>query len=150
MQQILLRLVHALIDSERFTPTRDSNGMIKTTYCNIALDVLAHTIWNYTDFKGFLANQIAEALQTSVNWKSISYERAHTETAKGNLVVAAQVNSKGHGHVALILPGPMQYSNKWKIFVPQCFHVGETVAIVGLNWAFEKEPTVYLYEPTIS
>lgn len=102
------------------------------------------------------ANQIAAILATSPNWTYLGEARqqdalaaAARAAADGRAVVAAQSGSP-HGHVALVLAGPLTVSGSWNLQVPNSasmFLDRPQAAFVGckLSYAFQQPANVKLY-----
>ena len=105
------------------------------------------------------ANLIAAYVTVSKNWVSLGTadsQAALTEAAAaanaGRAAIAVKPGD-AHGHVALILPGPLQESPNWKLNVPNsaCFFLGKpNQSYVGdkLSRAFSSPTGVKLFART--
>ena len=117
------------------------------TFCNIAFARIAFGTMGYESFHELTANQIYDHLWQL--WDPILPDQAH-KLAEDGFFVAAARKDKPHGHVAVVAPGPMVYSGKWKIEVPLVYNVGgnkkngESMnGIIGANYAFANPPDFF-------
>ena len=128
---------------------KDSSGSIirVDSFCNIAFARIAFGTMGYESFHELTANQIYDHLWQL--WDPILPDQAH-KLAEDGFFVAAARKDKPHGHVAVVAPGPMVYSGKWKIEVPLVYNVGgnkkngESMnGIIGANYAFANPPDFF-------
>lgn len=144
MTPLSLRIASAIVDSGRFHPQHDPTTNKITTFCNIATHFLCSTVWDYHKFKGLTANQCYNLCNTSDSWQRIDLHFARLYAGDNKCIIAALPNPTGSGHIVCLLPGPPVHSPRWQVLVPLCLHVGNTVAICGLNYAFRKLPHLFL------
>lgn len=95
-------------------------------------------------------NEIPRALDATGQWKSIGYAydqqalvEAQNEANKHKAVIAVYTTPSGIGHIAVILPGKLQYSGSWGFNVPNAasfFFNESSKSFVdkGLSYAFAK------------
>lgn len=95
-------------------------------------------------------NEISKSTFEKGAWNSIGYaydQKALEEAQKlanaNKAVIAVYVTDSGIGHIALILPGKLQYSGSWGFHVPNAasfvFNESEKSFIdKGLSYAFSK------------
>jgi hypothetical protein len=64
----------------------------------------------------------------------------------GNVVVAG-LKAENHGHVAVVLPGPIKWSYKWKRETVCVMDIGKNHTMGGLaSFAFPEPPDFYLID----
>lgn len=117
----------------------------KSTYCNIGTFLILRELKLHNDFiknnSIMLANEMYDVLKT--RYKQISLDEVFTELETGKVFVAS-IKEQPHGHIAIIYPHRTRiYSSKWNKFVPLCANFGVENGIMGLNWAFNKEPELF-------
>ena len=145
----LIRLVDAICevyDMEDLKPSKEY------TYCNIAVHFVCKRL-GYEGFKNLVANEIIDKMIESDEWKQIREENVQKKVNyDGELIIAGKKDNP-HGHVCVIRPGFMIYSNKWKKYVPKCMNVGKKNFIgkignynTGVNWAFSQVPDYYMWK----
>jgi hypothetical protein len=95
-------------------------------------------------------NEITKSVVENGQWNQIgyAYDQKALETAQANAnaskaVIAVYMTPGGIGHIALILPGKMQYSGSWGFNVPNAasffFNDSEKSFVdKGLSYAFAK------------
>jgi hypothetical protein len=95
-------------------------------------------------------NEIPKSLDANGQWTSIGYAydqqaliEAQSEANKNKAVIAVYTTPAGIGHIALILPGKLQYSGSWGFNVPNAasfFFNESSKSFVdkGLSYAFAK------------
>jgi len=80
-------------------------------------------------------------------WQEVDGATAQMLANAGSLVIAAQGNPSGHGHVCIVRPGRVTYSGKWlRGDVPKVANVSrpEFCRIDrGANFAFAESPQYY-------
>jgi hypothetical protein len=99
--------------------------------CNVFVGRTLETAYNISDFESanghyLSANEIADFLVTSPNWtligsgdsQSVLEQAANSAGSRPVVAVWRNPDLKGHGHVVLIGPGPLQLSPKWGLLVP--------------------------------
>jgi hypothetical protein len=142
MNDNLFRLIDACCEAYD-NPAFKPNGGI--TYCNQAVHFISERL-GFSGFKGMMANQMATFLKKSKAWKQIPFQEAQSRANDGQLVIAA-VAQNPHGHVAVIRPGLMGMSGKWKMAVPKVVNIGaENFIGKPINWAFRDPPDVFVLE----
>ena len=100
-----------------------------------------------------MANTIHKYMQNHPEqWKMVAnpsteYNVAIEAAGQGCILIAAQTNPSGHGHVAVIAPEPNgERSDSWKKTVPLIANVGKNCWYGRrLSQGFLEEPTTYLY-----
>lgn len=110
------------------------------TFCNIGLHRIAKE-FGVVYFAGKLANDICDILEKT--WTLVDGTRANEHANSGKLAIAG-LKAKPHGHVAVVFPGAMVYSGKWKKECPVLANVGVRNAISGANYCFPTEPQYYI------
>lgn len=115
-----------------------------TTYCNLAVQRVCHEL-GYEAFAGLMANQIFDLCSQSEDWEEADAEAASAAANQGSLCLAAQ-RGDPHGHVAILDPTPMVWSQKWDKSAPTLANVGGHNAVMGANWAFAQEPTYFIFQ----
>lgn len=136
----------AILDAVRAQP--DLAPRDGKTFCNIALDRILglYGATRLTDAAGHVlcANDMVDRMRASLRlWTPVSGEVATARASVGTLVVAAQGNPCGHGHVAPVYPAGMEKSGSWGKFVPVLSNVGVKNAILRASQCFAKEPLYY-------
>ncbi len=137
-------------DNEGWKPIQDNPSTPENerrTFCNFAVNYVA-TKMGYVGFKGLLANQIVELMETSNStslprWTRIKASEAQELANLGFLVIAG-VKETPHGHVAVVRPGNSTQSGKWKTSAPKLMNVGAKNSIaVGANFVFKEIPQFF-------
>lgn len=113
------------------TGAPDRDTFATTTACNMFVGRIMARLYGLTDFRGandFLtANEIGALISTFDKWEDIgtadsqaNLSAAADAANAGTLVLAVWINpaAGGHGHVALIGPGPLKKSPAWGLKVP--------------------------------
>lgn len=113
------------------------------TYCNLAVQRVCRSL-GYVDFEGLMANQIFDLCAHSPDWQAVDAEFASATANEGGLCLAAQ-HGDPHGHVAILYPVGMVWSQKWGKQAPTLANVGGHNAVMGANWAFAAEPTYFIF-----
>lgn len=122
------------------------------TFCNIALNRICLGVWGYPGFhdpknEAILANDIHVKLNKDPDWHKDSPEKAQDHANEGKMAVAAWKNPQGHGHVAVVHPGMLFPSAKWKgRNAPLVANVGKHNDIDHANFFFVEEPEYFLYD----
>ncbi|HKV43597.1 MAG TPA: RHS repeat-associated core domain-containing protein [bacterium] len=130
------------------------------TYCNQATASVASDMnapmGALTDAQGkpVLANTMASNLATDAAnpngaWTEVSSSQAVATAGQGNLVIAAQANPDGHGHVATVrVPGQQGESGREKRGRgPVVSNVGGTNGVGRTNQYFSSDQPVHYYTP---
>ncbi len=140
----LIRFATAVVSNPAFI-AKDITGDNKPeTFCNWGLRMIAEGLFGYTGFTDLNANQIHAKLKGDAAWQTVDGAQAALEAERGRLVVAAWTNPNGGpGHVAVVLPLPVELSSKWGKKVPKVANVGPKNGIMGANWAFSSEPQYF-------
>lgn len=137
-------LCDSVISDPALRPDQPEPGM---THCNSAVYKICfpygYDFYDKTTKDLMMANDIFAWLKS--NWQQIDGDSANAVANKGSIAIAAQQGNP-HGHVAVLYPGAMVYSSKWKKECPVLANVGERNAVMGANWAFAKEP-FYFTDP---
>jgi hypothetical protein len=137
-------LIDACCDA-RENPNFAPNGDL--TFCNEAVAYIADRM-GYVAFHGLLANAMYDLMDTNSDWLKIDSGVAQYHANNGSLVVAAMKNNDGHGHVAVVRPGTLTQSNRWKSSqVPRVVNIGKDVFIdKGVNYAFQEMPDFFVWK----
>jgi hypothetical protein len=97
-----------------------------------------------------LINEISETLIENGQWTTIGYaydqkalDEAQNQANSHKAVIAVYTTTNGIGHIAVILPGKLQYSGSWGYNVPNAasFAINDTSKSFvdkGLSYAFAK------------
>ena len=95
-------------------------------------------------------NEISKSVVEGGQWNQIGYayeqkalEKAQEEANGNRAVIAVYMTPSGIGHIAVILPGKLQYSGSWGFNVPNAasflFNDSEKSFVdKGLSYAFSK------------
>ena len=95
-------------------------------------------------------NEIPKSLGESGQWTSLGYAydqdalvKAQNNANASKAVIAVYTTASGIGHIALILPGKLQYSGSWGFNVPNAASFsfsdsGKSFVDKGLSYAFAK------------
>lgn len=141
MQRVsnLIDAICEVYDNKRYRPR---NGK---TYCNFAVRYIAEKM-GYWKFNRMLANQMIDLMERSPKWRTIKDMRDVQPIANlCELIIAGEKREK-HGHVAVVRPGNMEWSNKWGCYCPKVCNIGKNNRLSkGVNWAFKNIPTFYIY-----
>ena len=114
------------------------------THCDWALNLIcSHMGCSRFSDPDLLANKIYDILESE--WAKVDASWAREFAMSGGLAVAAQ-KGKPHGHVAVVYPGPMVYSGKWKSWCPTIANVGRTCEITGANNGFVNKPDYFVFK----
>lgn len=107
------------------------------THCNEAVNYVCERM-GYKKFRGLLANEIFDQLQTNGDWHDVTPEASQYHANSGALVVVAWKNpAGGHGHVCVVCPGIAEKSESWGYFAPKVVNIGATNFIgKRASWAF--------------
>ncbi|HEA21457.1 MAG TPA: hypothetical protein ENH87_11115 [Pricia antarctica] len=118
------------------------------TYCNLFVSGICG-FYKYDKFLGLLANDIIEVIENDKEWDDSKNPVLTKGMGKAQhfanqgCVVLAYSKGEEHGHVCIIRPGLMVYSNKWKMWVPKCVSIGKNnFTGKGINWAFSDRPHI--------
>ena len=112
------------------------------TYCNWGLDLIMKLCYDYAGFQGLRANDICDYLEISPSWEKIDIDDIADTDAP---IIAAQKNSVGSGHIALVLPWrEWTHSGKFKRSMPIAANIGKKNGLMGVNWAFATMPNFYV------
>jgi len=122
----------------------DGDG-IPDTKCNWGVQQICRSM-GYRKFDGKIANDIYDYVTTANEWVEASTIAIVDRIKKGLSIGIAVQRGREHGHVAMIYPGPLVSSGKWKSnSVPLVANVGKANGVVGANFAFRDEPR-YFYK----
>lgn len=96
-----------------------------------------------------LANSMFRYMESNGDeWFEVDGANAQRLANMGGLVVAAQENLNGHGHVCVVRPGTLTYSGKWldsevpkvaNVSVPNLCRIDR-----GANYAFSDKPQYFV------
>jgi hypothetical protein len=97
-----------------------------------------------------LINEIPQVLESNGQWKPIGHAydqqvlvEAQKQANASKAVIAVYNTPSGIGHIAVILPGKLQYSGSWGFNVPNAAsfffnEAGKSFVDKGLSYAFAK------------
>lgn len=115
-------LAYAGFNNPAFHP---SEGV---THCNEFIQSIC-VAFGYDNFTGLMANDIVNVMRDpSRGWISVDSDVAQSHANNGILVVAGWANPDGHGHVALIIPGIVEWSQSYQGNLPKCVSIGSPQA----------------------
>jgi hypothetical protein len=129
-----------------FTPT---DGV---TDCNRFVAYVADKM-GYKRLADFRANAIHDFIaEPSNGWSKVSSFSAGEYANRGCLVIAAWKNPNPNlsGHVAIVRPGNLETSSKWKYDIPTVPKVANVGPLErcridrAANWAFGDEPSYFV------
>lgn len=127
-------------------PQKTPSGI--TTFCNFSVNSICKSV-GYLKFEvnsqPLMANEMIRSMKDpNGDWMQLgSGEVAQAKANEGSLVIAGYAVPGGHGHVAVIVPGLLEFSGTWQKLVPRCMNVGQTVFFgKKVSWAFraDQEP----------
>lgn len=138
------------------------NALSDRTACNWFFARGLEALYGITDFtpvggRWKSANEIAAEISSSANWEEIGaaddqavLQTAADEAAAGVAVVAVQPEPE-HGHVALVLGGPLSASGAWNLKVPNSASfrlddIDKTYVGCKLSYAWQTPPGVTIYK----
>ena len=127
----------------------DKTGAVIRTFCNIALDRIlglygAPRMANKLNGQPLCANDMIDCMDNSSSrWELVNGDVACARASQGVLVVAAQSNDSGHGHVAAVYPSPMAYSGSWAKDMPFLNNIGKRNEVLRASQCFKVEPVYY-------
>lgn len=128
----------------------DKNG-VHPAKCNLGVQAAFRHMFPGEQVPGMSdqANQMVRDWQHHPEkWQKISLGEAQKCANNGLFVVAGWVNSNGHGHVVVIVPGTPVRSNRFNADMPCTMDTGEGMrTITYLHYSFGKEkiPHVVFY-----
>ena len=93
------------------------------THCNRAARFLCEAFGHHGFTPNDLANAMIAKMGASFEWRERTMEEAHAHAMKGGLAFLA-VEDEPNGHLAAIMPEPMQESGSWGCPVPMVANVG--------------------------
>lgn len=134
-------------------PVRDHDGAVIKTFCNVALDRILTLcelprMVNKLNGQPLCANDMIDTMRNSPSiWSEISGDSACARASQGLVVVAAQSNASGHGHVAVVYPAPEEYSGSWAKNVPMLNNIGKENGVMKTSKCFRTEPKYYSIHP---
>ena len=120
------------------------------TFCNETVNLVCKRM-GYYDFDipetprpddAKLANQMFNELIATDDWEETDVTEAQACANYGYPVVAAWKNPNPGfpGHVAIVMPGNLEYSGSWGDMAPKIMNVGKDIFICKkASWAFRKE-----------
>lgn len=118
-----------------------------TTWCNKGCRLIAEEMGCFLFKENHTANEMYDIMDASPDFTKDTGERAVEHAKKGGLAIAAK-KYRGHGHVAVVFPGPMVYSGSWKKSIPLIANIGKSNGVMAASLAFsvsEGEPTYFLW-----
>lgn len=130
-----------------FQPVISKDGQIEVTYCNQAMQYILSG-FGYDRMNGMNANEMTGFMGAPENgWIAVGDDVAQAHASNGILVLAGWINTEGHGHICMILPGILEKSGTAGKAVPKCVNIGREVFIgKRLSFAFDysrNAPTLY-------
>ncbi len=117
---------------------------------SIAKVYKTNVFFSQKDSRFLRINEISRSLVENGQWNEIGYAydqqalvEAQNQANASKAVIAVYTTSNGIGHIALILPGKLQYSGTWGFNVPNAASfvfndTGKSFVDKGLSYAFTK------------
>ncbi len=132
------------------------NGIASITYCNEVVSFICKQ-FGWTKFAviqtdnpddAVMANTIVEMMHEYKEWHELAPGDAQNAANEGKLVVAGWKNPAGdHGHVCVLVPGILDYSQTLQTFVPKVMSVGRDIFFgKKASWAFSQVPKYFLLD----
>ena len=147
------------LQGQRWAPMVGADGRIYT-YCNEATNYICKAM-GFDGFDkpktaspddAFFANEMYDAMDKSQEeWKRVIATEAQDLANQGSLVIAAWRNPiGGPGHVAVVRPGVLDYSNSWKSYAPKIMNIGrENFIHKKASFAFREIPHFYVWKESL-
>lgn len=146
----LIATARAVVNNPAFQ-SKDITGDGKAeTFCNWGVRLIAESVFGFSEFNDLNANAIYQKLSTDKKWRRVPAETAASLAVTGNMVIAAQFNPAGSGHVAFVLPGEVLEAGKWSkaqgkvVKAPTVANVGPINGIKTANHYFGTEPEYFV------
>jgi hypothetical protein len=123
------------------------------TYCNAATFCIVRDMGGSLrplgDAQGqpYAANQMAQNLATSTDYRDVTPEEAQRLANQGNLVIGAWFNPQGHGHVVTVRPDGVTGDEPFGRSGPLLNDIGENDWIARQSGAFKAADKVFYYTP---
>ena len=107
-----------------------------TTFCNMAVQKVCNAFDVY-DLDGMMANQMVAALEAGMlkGWAACTAQEATRHALDGGLALAGK-QYVGHGHIAVVWPGSMDFAGSYGKEVPMLANVGSKNGVLNLGWVF--------------
>jgi hypothetical protein len=117
---------------------------------SIAKVYKTNAFFSQKDSRFLRINEISKSLVGNGQWHEIGYAydqqalaEAQDQANASKAVIAVYTTSNGIGHIAVILPGKLQYSGTWGFNVPNAASfvfndTGKSFVDKGLSYAFSK------------
>lgn len=119
------------------------------TFCNIGtyyiLDELGygHYFFDTQAKMPKLANEMNLTLKR--HFKKLELNNLSSDYLESGNIFIASIYNAPHGHIAIIYPTKTKvFSFKWNTSVPLCANIGKENGIIGLNYAFDEKPDIFL------
>lgn len=147
--------IRAACDQVRVMPDlRPNQPQPGDTHCNsnayrVATALGLDLFYETQKKRIMLANEMYSALSAAGSGfkRTEDHGEAFRAANAGRLVFAAQANPSGHGHIAPVYPSKgMVLSGHWGAECPFVSNVGQTVGVMGANYAFATPPTYFIYD----
>ncbi len=135
-----------------FAPQGTPGSPDRRTFCNFATCSIVETVGGpmgalTSNGQPNLANTNAQTLPNSPDWREVTPEEAQVLANQGVVVVAAQGNPGGHGHVATVrpelMPGVAQHLGQ----APLINNIGARREVSPAAAAFARTRAVRYYTP---
>jgi hypothetical protein len=155
----LMDAVYFAFNNQNWRSTTNPYTGVTTTYCNEAVNYICEQM-GYKGFKidnshnpydAIMANSMCDIFDGHMDeWELCESDAAQMYANGGRLVIAAWKNQSGeHGHVCIVIPGLLEFSDKLKMKVPKIMNVGSSVFIgKKASWAFSETPKFYALKET--
>ncbi len=100
------------------------------TFCNWFVNDVALAI-GCPEFDGdpwpLKANVIVKNIDNNpARWQPADPDEAQDSANEGKFVISGWANKEGHGHVNVIIPGKLVWSNQFQAEIPNCANVGSS------------------------
>ena len=136
-----------------FAPQGTPGSPDRVTFCNYATCSIIKAVGGpmdaLTNASGTpnLANTDARTLANSPRWREVTPQEAQNLTNRGVIVVAAQANTGGHGHVATVRPELMPGLAQGLGQAPLMNNIGSKLEIAPAANTFSRSQPVRYYAP---
>ena len=108
------------------------------TYCNLFVQaVMSHV--GCQGFGGLLANDVLSRIEKANDWRKLDPDEAWRTANDGELVIAGCKNPSGHGHLCVVIAGPLTWSKSHGDDVPMVANVGPA------KYTFFGRPASYAF-----
>jgi hypothetical protein len=151
--QKLLQIADNLLADPHLVPEFNQIHHVIRTHCNMAAHIMYYQMGGpgFLDDKKqpFMADQIICLMEdTPKIWRLIDLGGVQNLADQGSLVFGCATSKEliqEHGHICTVIPGKPEPSEHWGCDAPYCINIGQKNFIGGMNWAFQKPPSFYVW-----